>query len=53
LNLARRPGLCVQGSGTFPWGSGPTVAILEYIVLPGYVEALESSTWWGHMLFTT
>jgi hypothetical protein len=53
LNLARRPGLCVQGSGTFPWGSGPTVAILEYIVLPGYVEALELSTWWGHVLFAT
>jgi hypothetical protein len=53
LNLARRPGLCVQGSGTFPWGSGSTVAILEYIVLPGYVEALEPSTWWGHVLFAT
>jgi hypothetical protein len=24
LDLARRSGLCIQGSGTFPWGSGPT-----------------------------
>jgi hypothetical protein len=44
LNLARWSGLCIQGSGTFPWGSGPTVATLEYIVFLGHVAALEPST---------
>ena len=36
-----------QGSGTFPWGSGPTVDILEYIVFSGHVATPEPSTWWG------
>jgi hypothetical protein len=53
LDLAQRSSLHVQGSGTFPWGSGPTVDILEYIVFPGHVATLESSTRWGRMLFTT
>jgi hypothetical protein len=43
----------MQGSDTFPWGSGPTVDTLEDIVFSGHVAALESSTWWGRMLFTT
>jgi hypothetical protein len=29
LDLARRSGPFVQGSGTSPWGSGPTVVTLE------------------------
>jgi hypothetical protein len=33
--------------------SGPTIDILEYIVLSGHVVALELSTWWGRVLFTT
>jgi hypothetical protein len=37
----------------FPWGSGPTVATLEYIVFLGHVVALEPSTWWGQVLFAT
>jgi hypothetical protein len=41
LNLARRSGLCIQGSDTFPWGSGPTVATLEYIISSGHVAAPE------------
>jgi hypothetical protein len=53
LDLARRSGLYVQGSDTFPWGSGPSADILEYIVLSGHVAALELSTWWGRLLFTT
>jgi hypothetical protein len=53
LDLARRSGLYTQGSGTFPWGSGPTVGTLEYIVFSGHVAAPESSTWWGRVLFTT
>jgi hypothetical protein len=43
----------MQGSGTFPWGSGPTVETLEDIVFPGHVATPESSTWWGRVLFTT
>jgi hypothetical protein len=53
MDLARRSGLYIQGSGTFPWGYGPTVDTLEYIVFSGHVAALEPSTWWGRVLFTT
>jgi hypothetical protein len=53
LDLARRSGLYIQGSDTFPWGSGPTVDTLEYIIFSGHVAALEPSTWWGRVLFTT
>jgi hypothetical protein len=53
LDLTRRSGLHVQGSSTFPWGSGPTVDILEYIVFSGHVATPEPSTWRGRMLFTT
>jgi hypothetical protein len=53
LDLTRRSGPFVQGSGTFLWGSGPTVDILEYIVFSGYVATPEPSTWWGRVLFTT
>jgi hypothetical protein len=53
LDLTRRSGLHVQGSGTFPWGSRHTVGILEYIVFSGHVAAPEPSTWWGSVLFTT
>jgi hypothetical protein len=35
----------MQGSGTFPWGSGPTVDTLEDIVFPGHVATPELSTW--------
>jgi hypothetical protein len=48
-----RFGLHIQGSGTFPWGSGPTVDTLEDIVFSGHTAALEPSTWWGRVLFTT
>jgi hypothetical protein len=34
-------------------GSGTTVDTLEDIVFSGHVVALESSTWWGRVLFTT
>jgi hypothetical protein len=52
LDLARRSGLCIQGSGTFPWGSEPSVATLEYIVSSGHVVAPEPPMWWGRVLFT-
>jgi hypothetical protein len=41
------------GEGTFPWGSGPTVDILEYIVFASHVATREPSKWWGRALFTT
>jgi hypothetical protein len=53
LDFTRRSGLYIQGSDTFPWGSGPTVDTLEYIVFSGHVAAPEPSTWWGQALFTT
>jgi hypothetical protein len=43
----------MQGSGTFPWGSGLTVDNLEYMVFSSHVVAPEPSTWWGRVLFTT
>jgi hypothetical protein len=53
LDPAPRSGPCMQGSGTFPWGSGPTIDTLEDIVFSGHVAALELSTWWGRMLLAT
>jgi hypothetical protein len=52
LILAQRTGLCIQGSDTFPWGSEPTVATLEYITSSRHVAALEPPTWRGQVLFT-
>jgi hypothetical protein len=51
LDLAQRSRPYMQGSGTFPWGSGPTVDTLEHIVFSGHVTAPEPSTWWGRVLF--
>jgi hypothetical protein len=34
-------------------GFGPTVDTLEGIVFSSHVAALEPSTWWGRVLFTT
>jgi hypothetical protein len=42
----------MQGYDTFPWGSGPTVATLEYIVSSGHVAAPEPPMWWGRVQFT-
>jgi hypothetical protein len=53
MNPARRPGQRIQGSCTSLWGSGPTVATLEYIVSFDHVAAPESPTWRGRVLFTT
>jgi hypothetical protein len=52
LDLARRSGLYVQASSAFPWGSGPTVGILVYIVFPGHVATPEPSRRWSRVLFT-
>jgi hypothetical protein len=53
LDLTRRSGPYIQGSGTFQWGSGPTVDTLEDIVFSGHVATLEPSTWPGWVLLTT
>jgi hypothetical protein len=53
LGLTRRSGLYIQGSGTFPWGSGPTAGTLECIIFSGHAAVPEPSTWWGRALFTT
>jgi hypothetical protein len=45
-----RSGLYIQGSDTFPWGSGLTVNALEYITFSGHVAAPEPPTWWGQVL---
>jgi hypothetical protein len=50
LDLTRRPGLYIQGSSTFPWGSGLIVHTLEYIIFSGHVAAPEPSMWWGRVL---
>jgi hypothetical protein len=52
LDLTRRSGPYIQGSDTFPRGSGPTTDTLEDIVFSGHVAALEPSAWWGRVLFT-
>jgi hypothetical protein len=44
--------MCIQGFGTFPWWSRPTVATLEYIVSSGHVAAPRPPTWRGRVLFT-
>jgi hypothetical protein len=48
LDHTRSPGLL--GSGTLPWGSGPTGDALEYITFSGHVAAPEPSTWSGREL---
>jgi hypothetical protein len=53
LDPARRFGLCIQGSGTFRWGSGPTVDTMEYIVSSGHVAAPVLPTWRDQALFIT
>jgi hypothetical protein len=45
-----RSGLYIQGSDTFPWGSGLTVDALEYITFAGHVVPPEPPTWWGQAL---
>jgi hypothetical protein len=53
LDPARRFGLCIQGSDTFPWGSRPTVDTMEYIVSSDHVAASILPTWRDQALFTT
>jgi hypothetical protein len=39
LDQTWRPGPYIQGSGTFPWGSGLTVDDSEYVTFSGHVAA--------------
>jgi hypothetical protein len=50
LDQTWRSGLYIQGSGTFPWRSGLTVDVLEYITFSGHVAAPDPPTWWGQAL---
>jgi hypothetical protein len=50
LDQTWRSGLYIQGSDTFPWGSGLTVDALEYITLSGHVVAPDPPMWWGQAL---
>jgi hypothetical protein len=53
LGRTQRSGLCMLGSGTFPWGSGSTDDIMVYVTFSGHVAAPKSSMWWGRALFIT
>jgi hypothetical protein len=53
LDLTWRSNPYTQGSGTLPWGSGPTADALEHIVFSSHVAALEPPAWWGRVLFAT
>jgi hypothetical protein len=53
LDPAPRSGPYMQGSDTFSWGSGPAVDTSEDIVFSGHMVALEPSTWWGRVQFST
>jgi hypothetical protein len=37
----------IQGSGTSPWRSEPTIDVLEYITFSGHVAAPDPPMWWG------
>jgi hypothetical protein len=50
---AWRAELYAQGSGTFPWGSGPTGDASEYVTFPGHVSALDLPMRWGQVLLLT
>jgi hypothetical protein len=50
LDQTWRSRLYIQGFGTFPWRSGLTVEVLEYITFSGHVAAPDSPTWWGQAL---
>jgi hypothetical protein len=53
LDQSWRSGLYIQGSGTFPWGSGLTVDALEYITFSRHVAVPDPPLWWGQALLLT
>jgi hypothetical protein len=50
LDQTWRPGPYIQGSSTFPWGSGLTGDASEYVTSSGHVAAPDPPMWWGHVL---
>jgi hypothetical protein len=50
LDQTWRPGPYIQGSGTFPWGSGLTSDTSEYVTFSGHVVAADPPMWWGQVL---
>jgi hypothetical protein len=50
LDQTWRPGPYIQGSGTFPWGSGLTGDVPEYVTFSGHVAAPGPPMWWGQAL---
>jgi hypothetical protein len=40
----------IQGSDTFPWGSGLTGDAPEYVTFSGHVAAPDPPMWWGQAL---
>jgi hypothetical protein len=50
LDQTWRSGLYIQGSDSFPWRSGLTVDVLEYITFSGQVADPDPPMWWGQAL---
>jgi hypothetical protein len=50
LDQTWRPRLYIQGSGTFPWGSGPTYWRCLSVRFSGHVAAPDLPMWWGQVL---
>jgi hypothetical protein len=44
------PGPYIQGSGTFPWGSGLAGDTSEYVSFSGHMAAPDPPMWWGQVL---
>jgi hypothetical protein len=45
-----RPGSYIQGSETFPWGSGLTGDASEYVTFSRHMAAPGPPMWWGQVL---
>jgi hypothetical protein len=50
LDQTWRLGPYIQGSSTFPWGSGLTGDASEYVTFSGHMAAPDSPMWWGQVL---
>jgi hypothetical protein len=50
LDQTWRPVPYIQGSDTFPWGSGLTGDALKYVTFSGHVAAPDPPMWWGLLL---
>jgi hypothetical protein len=50
LDLTRRPGLYIQGSGTSAWGLGPLV-MPQSVQLSGHAAVLDLPKWWGRCCY--